>query len=194
MPPAVKQLTYVSCQSIAAGQRRPGRSRRSRCPATLPAVTSVRPSSTIVRDPRRRRGSARPAIQNRPVTLGSIVVPEMSLPPCSMISTSMSSNGSGGDERPGLLGELAARRRRRRRRPRRARTATTSPNGDSTEATPPSRRPVARSAAMPASRRSRIPAAVLGVELGGAGLLAEADDGHLRAAALDRAPGTPCAA
>ena len=33
-----------------------------------------------------------------------------------------------------------------------------------------------------------------GVELGGAGLLAEADDDHLRAAALDRARGTRCAA
>ena len=64
-------------------------------PNTLPPDASVMPSSTMVLT-RGDSESARPWTQKRPVTLGSMVVPLMSLPPCSMISTSITGNGSGG--------------------------------------------------------------------------------------------------
>ena len=154
-PPAVNELTYVASQSICSASGDRARSRRSRCPVTLPAVTGVSPSSTIIAT-RGDGRSARPLTQKRPVTLGSSVVPEMSLPPSSMTSTSISANGSGGDEVAGLVGEGDLGRRRRPRRPSARARVTTSPDGDSTDATPPSTRPVPRSASMPSSSWSRI--------------------------------------
>ena len=70
----------------------------------------------------------------------------------------------------------------------RAATRTTSPDGASIDATPPRIRPDTRSASMPSSSWSRITACPARVELSGTGLLAEADDSHLRATALDRSP------
>jgi len=92
--PAVKQFTYVFCQLMPAATE-DGMKSAKPIPNTLPPDTSVMPSRTIVLT-RGDSESARPWTQNRPVTLGSSVVPLMSLPPCSMIKTSITSNGSGG--------------------------------------------------------------------------------------------------
>ena len=94
-------------------------------------------------------GSVRPCTQKRPVTFGSIPVPEMSLPARSTMRTSISSNGNGGTRvrassansvSSGPPTSVAVRPAMR----------TTSPEADSTDATPPNNRPVARNAVIPA--------------------------------------------
>ena len=154
-------------------------------PSTLPAVTSVRPSSTIERT-RGDWGSAMSAIQNRPVTLGSSVVPEMSLPPRSMISTSMSSNGSG------ATSARACSVSSRSAAPPTS-SARNAVHGDDVVERRLDRGDAAEQAAGVAQGGDAgeeviaHPDGGVGVELGGSRLLAEADDRHLRAAALDRA-------
>ena len=123
-------------------------------PNTLPALMSVMPSSTIA-DTNGDSASARPGTQNRPVTFGSSVVPEMSLPPRSMMSTSISLNGSAGTSARAYSVSSCSRSPPTSSAVK-ASTLTTSPLHDSIDPTPPRRRPVAFSAAIPSSRRSRI--------------------------------------
>ena len=129
--------------------------------------------------------SSSPCTQNRPVTFGSIVVPEMSLPPCSMISTSISGNG-----RPGTS-ERANSVSSRSRSPPMPSASSASTHHDlarrrldrrhTAEQTPgrPERGDPVEDPVAHLDRPAR-------VDLRRAGLLAEADHRHLRAAALDR--------
>ena len=153
-------------------------------PCTLPSLIGVADSSTTAAT-RGASRSSRPFTQKRPMTLGSIVVPEMSLPPRSITSTSMSPNGSGGTSArassvssisPGPPTSSASRALhghdvtggRLDRRDAAEQTAGAAQQGDALED------PVAH-----LDRSAR-------VHLRRAGALAEADHRHLGESALDR--------
>ena len=183
-PPAVKPLTYVASQSMTLASAA-GTKSTNPMPSTLPAVTSVRPSSTI----ERTRGD---------VGVGQVGDPE----PAGDVGVERGA----GDVLAAALDDQhvdVVERQRRHQRPRLLGqlplggtadvVGAQRPHGDDVVERRLDRGDAAEQPAGVAQGGDAgqevvaHPDGGVGVELGRARLLAEADDGHLRAAALDRA-------